>query len=160
VVSPEILAAIDALQVAYVRALDRFDMAAWLGCFEDGAGSYVCTTRENDEQDLPLALMMDDSPARLIDRTRFIDEVWAGTFEEYTTRHFIQRLDCAATAPGRYRVESNFMVVYTTDQRNSEILCAGLYVDDIIVTGTDARFTSKRAVLDTITTPRYLVYPV
>lgn len=158
--SPEILTAIDALQIAYVRALDRFDMVAWLGCFEDGAGSYVCTTRENDEQDLPLALMMDDSPARLVDRTRFIDEVWAGTFEEYTTRHFIQRLDCAETAPGHFRVESNFMVAYTTDRRNSEILCAGLYLDDIVVNGAGARFTSKRAVLDTITTPRYLVYPV
>ena len=159
-IHPDVLGAIDALQVAYARALDRFDMAAWLGCFADGAGSYVCTTRENEDHELPLALMMDDSPERLADRARFIDEVWAGTFEEYTTRHFVQRLDCAATAPGRYAVESNFMVAYTTDRRNSEILCAGLYVDDIAINAAGARFASKKAVLDTVTTPRYLVYPV
>ena len=159
-VSPEILAGIDALQLAYVRALDRFDMPAWLGCFEDGAGSYICTTRENEEQDLPLALMMDDSRARLADRARFIDEVWMGTFEEYATRHFVQRLDCAETAPGRYTVESNFMVAYTTDRRNSEILCAGIFLDEIVIEGAGARFASKKAVLDTVTTPRYLVYPV
>ena len=99
-VSPEILASIDALQVAYARALDRFDMPAWLDCFEDDAGSYICTTRENEEQDLPLALMMDDNRVRLGDRARFINEVWSGTFEEYTTRHFVQRLDCIETAPG------------------------------------------------------------
>ena len=159
-VSHDIIVAIDALQVAYARSLDRFDMAAWLRCFEDDAGSYVCTIRENEEQDLPLALMMDDSPARLADRARFIDEVWAGTFEEYATRHFIQRLDCIETAPDRYMVESNFMVAYTTARRNSEILCAGLYLDDIAINAVGARFSSKKAVLDTITTPRYLVYPV
>lgn len=159
-VSPEILASIDALQVAYARALDRFDMPAWLDCFEDDAGSYICTTRENEEQDLPLALMMDDNRVRLGDRARFINEVWSGTFEEYTTRHFVQRLDCIETAPGRYTVESNFMVAYTTDRRNSEILCAGLYLDEIAINGVGARFASKKAVLDTVTTPRYLVYPV
>ncbi len=159
-VSAEILAGIDALQLAYARALDRFDMPAWLGCFEDGAGSYICTTRENEEQGLALALMMDDSRQRLADRVRFIDEVWAGTFEEYTTRHFVQRLDCAATAPGRFTVESNFMVAYTTDRRNSEILCAGIFLDEIVVEGVGARFASKKAILDTVTTPRYLVYPV
>ena len=142
-VSPDIIVAIDALQVAYARSLDRFDMASWLRCFEDGAGSYVCTIRENEEQDLPLALMMDDSPARLADRARFIDEVWAGTFEEYATRHFIQRLDCIETAPGRYTVESNFMVAYTTARRNSEILCAGLYLDDVAINAVGARFSSK-----------------
>ena len=52
------------------------------------------------------------------------------------------------------------MVAYTTDRRNSEILCAGLYVDDIAINGAGARFASKKAVLDTVTTPRYLVYPV
>ncbi len=159
-VEPEILAGIDVLQLAHARALDRFDMRGWLDCFEDNAGSYICTTRENEEQDLPLALMMDDSRARLADRVRFIDEVWAGTFEEYTTRHFVQRLDCVETAPGRYRVESNFMVAYTTDRRNSEILCAGLYTDEIALNGAGAHFVSKKAVLDTVTTPRYLVYPV
>ena len=57
-------------------------------------------------------------------------------------------------------VESNFMVAYTTARRNSEILCAGLYLDDVAINAVGARFTSKKAVLDTITTPRYLVYPV
>lgn len=159
-VSTDILASIDALQLNYLRALDRFDMEAWLDCFEAGAGSYVCTTRENVEQNLPLALMMDDCRARLHDRVRFITEVWSGTFEEYSTRHFVQRLDCAGNGPGRYAVESNFMVAYTSDRRHSEILAAGVYLDVVSVNSAGALFESKKAILDTVTTPRYLVYPV
>jgi 3-phenylpropionate/cinnamic acid dioxygenase small subunit len=154
------LATIDALQLKYLRALDGFDMTAWLDCFVSDAGSYVCTTRENEEQNLPLALMMDDCRERLRDRVKFITEVWSGTFEEYTTRHFVQRLDCAETEPGLYAVESNFMVAYTSGRRNSEILAAGVYLDEVAVDNGSTRFLSKKAVLDTITTPRYLVYPV
>ena len=159
-VSADILARIDALQLRYARALDRFDMAAWLDCFPPDAGSYVCTTRENEEQALALALMMDDSHDRLRDRVTFIDEVWAGTFEEYATRHFVQRLDCAETGSGRYTVESNFMVAYTSGRRHSEILVVGLYMDEVTLEPQGAWFSSKKAILDTVTTPRYLVYPV
>lgn len=159
-VSAEILASVDALQQRYACALDRFDMAGWLDCFAPAAGSYVCTTRENEEQNLPLALMMDDCRDRLQDRVKFITEVWAGTFEEYATRHFVQRLDCAENGSGRYVVESNFMVAYTSDRRHSEILVAGLYVDEVAVGADGAWFDSKKAIMDTVTTPRYLVYPV
>jgi anthranilate 1,2-dioxygenase small subunit len=154
------LARIDALQLRYIAALDRFDLEAWLGCFAAETKGYVCTTRENEEQGLPLAIMMDDSRERLMDRIKFIDRVWAGTFEPYTTRHFVQRLDCRETAPGRYAVTSNVLVAYTSARRHSEILAAGAYDDTVEVAGGDALFVAKRAILDTVTTPRYLVYPV
>lgn len=158
--SPDPTARIDALQLRYLRALDRFDMDGWLDCFVAEAGSYVCTTRENEEQNLPLALMMDDCRARLNDRAKFVTEVWSGTFEEYTTRHFVQRLDYTETEPDHYAVESNFMVAYTSDRRHSEILTAGVYLDEVAIDAEGARFRSKKAILDTVTTPRYLVYPV
>lgn len=156
---PRALERVDALQTDYVRALDRRDWAAWLDCFAD-PGSYVCIARENEDQGLPLPLMMDDCTARLRDRVKFITEVWAGTFEEYTTRHFVQRLEAKEISPGRYRVESNVLVAYTTPRGQSEILCAGAYDDEVVVAGGRVRFAAKRAVLDTVVTPRYLVYPV
>ncbi len=156
----EILAAVDALQVKYVRALDHRDMQAWLDCFaKDGTG-YTCIALENEQQNLPLALMMDDSRERLMDRVKFITEVWSGTFEDYSTRHFVQRLDCVAAGSAIYAVESNFMVAYTTASRHSEILVSGSYEDKVVIGPEGARFGSKKAVLDTTTTPRYLVYPV
>ena len=35
-----------------------------------------------------------------------------------------------------------------------------VYEDEIVITGDDAKFKSKRAVIDTLVTPRYIVYPV
>lgn len=155
-----IIEAIDALQVAYIRALDTKDMAGWLACFSPEASHYECITAESDEQGLTLPIMLDDSYARLKDRITYINEVWAGTFTDYATRHFIQRTTLQALSDGIYRAETNVMVAYTTDRRTSEILAAGRYEDEIAIAGGNALFRKKRAVLDTVTTPRYLVYPI
>ena len=151
---------IDALQTRYVCALDGRDLAAWLDCFAPTEASYICLPSEGESQGLPLAIMMDDTPARLRDRARFINSVWAGTFEDYATRHFVQRLRHARQSSGRYAVDSNFMVLYTSARGHSEILVSGSYKDEIDVSSGGAAFVSKRAVLDTVAMPRYLVYPV
>jgi len=95
----------------------------------------------------------------LQDRVTFVTEVWAGTFEGYQARHFVQRLRCAAQEDGSYRVESNFSVLYTPEQGQTEILVSGRYLDRIIIDG-EARFGEKRAIMDTNVAPRYIVYPV
>ena len=154
-----ILSQVDALQMNYLAALDRHDLNAWLDCFADEA-SYICITRENSDAGLPVALMLDDCRARLKDRVKFVNEVWSGTFEDYTTRHFVQRFACTQIEAGRFNVLSNFMVSYTNRRGGSDILVTGVYEDDVSLGGTGGRFKSKRAVLDTVTTPRYLVYPV
>ena len=155
----ETLSLVDALQVQYVRALDRKDMPGWAACFAD-PGSYVCMSREGVEQGLPIALMMDDNLARIADRVKYVTDVWVGTFEDYVCRHFVQRVECSAAASGLIAVESNFMVAYTSARGTSEMLVAGVYRDEVVVEGGVARFRSKTAVLDTVATPRYLVYPV
>jgi len=158
---PELLALADALQIRYAAALDNRDMARWLGCF-DSEASYICTHRESDEQGLQLALMMDDCAERLRDRVKFITEVWAGTFEDYWTRHFIQRLEYRIRDDGIIEVTSNFSVFYTTADGRSSVLAVGRYEDEVIARDNDdgAKFRSRRAIIDTSTLPRYLVYPL
>jgi hypothetical protein len=51
-------------------------------------------------------------------------------------------------------------VSYTNRRGGSEILVTGVYEDAVELNGSGALFRAKRAVLDTVTTPRYLVYPV
>ncbi|MEA2937437.1 MAG: anthranilate 1,2-dioxygenase small subunit [Alphaproteobacteria bacterium] len=150
---------VDALQMKYLAALDRRDLDAWLACFADEA-SYTCITRENSDANLPVALMLDDCRARLKDRVKFVNEVWSGTFEDYATRHFIQRFECTQAEDGGLSVLSNFMVSYTNRRGGSDILVTGVYEDAIGLRHEGACFRAKRAVLDTVTTPRYLVYPV
>ena len=135
-------------------------MHAWLDCFDQQEGSYICIPRENEDDALPLALMMDDCYTRLRDRVNYVTDVWKGTFEDYHTRHFVQRLKFAPDGSSQYSAESNFSVMYTTVQGTSAVLVVGTYVDRIVVRNGIAHFISKRAILDTTVTPRYLVYPV
>lgn len=158
-IDPAVLLQIDALQMKYLAALDRRDLDAWLACFAEEA-SYTCITRENSDANLPVALMLDDCRARLKDRVKFVNEVWSGTFEDYATRHFVQRFECTQAEDGGLSVLSNFMVSYTNRRGGSDILVTGIYEDEIDLSGKEAYFTAKRAIMDTVTTPRYLVYPV
>lgn len=153
------LARLDALQLRYARALDNQDMLGWQSCFASEA-SYICKSRENVAQSLPIALMMDDSRARIEDRTKAVDQVWAGTFEDYQTRHLVQRASHAAISAERYAMESNFIVTYTTSRGDTQVLAAGVYVDEVLFEGDEAKFLSRLAVLDADATPRYLVYPI
>jgi 3-phenylpropionate/cinnamic acid dioxygenase small subunit len=147
------------LQSRYIRALARNDMSAWADCFDD-PGSYVCMVRENEEQGLPIALMMDDSRGRILDRVKYVTEVWHGTFEDYSSRHIVQPIDWSVAASGAITAESNLIVAYTTTRGRSEMLATGSYLDEIVIGPAGAHFRSKKVVLDTTITPRYLVYPI
>lgn len=158
----EAIHAIDDLQRRYVDALDSKNMPAWLACFaEVPEASYICTSLENVERNLSIALMLDDCRARLQDRVTYITEIWKGTFQDYRTRHFIQRLQAKRLPDGVVDLRSNVTVMYTPeDTGRSEVLAAGTYADRIRIVDGVALFLSKTAVLDTRVLPRYLVYPL
>jgi len=149
---------ITALQERYVRALDRKDMQAWLACFSP-RGGYVCTTAENDREGFPVGIMLDETHPRLMDRVKFIEKVWAGTFEDYSTRHFIQRVG-GQERDDVVEVETNFMVSYSPEGGLSQILATGVYRDEVELYPDHALFRRKVAVIDSSVTPRYLVYPI
>ena len=156
------LADLDRLQAAYIHALDSQDMARWLSLFsEDPASSYICTTREHVKNSLPLALMLDDCHARLEDRVTYITKIWAGTFQNYQTRHLTQRLHTTRIADDLLEMTTSF-VVYSTAEENgvAEILTTGEYQDVVRIEAGGYRFAHKKAILDTSVLPRYIVYPI
>ena len=160
-VDEKILRAVDELQVRYIDALDRRDMDGWLAAFDEKDASYILQTAESEEARLPLALILDDNRARLEDRVSFITRVWAGTYQEYRTRHFIQRLDCRPAKAGLYAVRTNFMVAFTRlDLTRTELLATGVYHDLVAVEGGTARFRAKKALTDASALPHYVVYPL
>jgi 3-phenylpropionate/cinnamic acid dioxygenase small subunit len=150
---------VNELQLKYAFAIDRKDMSGWLACFAED-GSYLCQTRENFQDGLPVGYMWDDRYARLQDRVKTINEVWAGTAEDYQPRHLLQCLSIADAGSGLIDAVSNFVVFYTTNRGDSQILTTGEYHDRVRITGDQASFVSKKAILDQITVPRYLVYPI
>ena len=150
---------VDELQVRYAFALDRKDMNGWLGCFAQD-GSYLCQTRENFQDKLPIGYMWDDRHERLRDRVKTITEVWAGTAEDYQARHLVQCMSVSDAGDGIVEALSNFVVFYTTNRGDSRILATGEYHDRVRLGDGLSTFVSKRAILDQVTVPRYLVYPI
>lgn len=143
----------------YTFALDRKDMQGWLDCFAQD-GTYLCQTRENHQDNLPIGFMWDDCHERLRDRVKTITQVWAGTAEDYQPRHLVQCVDVREAGDGLYDAVSNFVVFYTTNRGDSQILATGEYLDRIRISGGQGSFVARKAILDQVTVPRYLVYPI
>ncbi len=156
----EIQARVDNLQNRYMLALDNKDLQAWIATFADrDDASYTCISAENEANGWPIALMLDDCRARLQDRITFVTQIWKGTFQDYRTRHFTQRMSCEQESGNTFRVRSNFVIDYSFDPHPTKVLAAGVYEDLVVIEGEEARFLSKRAVYDTTVLPQYIVYP-
>jgi salicylate 5-hydroxylase small subunit len=156
-------AALDALLLADASALDDKDMQGWLGNYaEEDAASYYCRSAENTENDLALGFMYDDCRARLEDRVTFVNDIWAGTFQDYRTRHFVQRMRYERKDAGTVEMRSNFSVFMTPEDSGvTQVLAAGQYLDTVRVgKNGDLKLLLRRAELDTSVLPRYLVYPI
>lgn len=160
--SLEELGRLDDLQAAYSEALDLKRMRDWLATFEeDDRASYICTSRDSHERGLQVAMMLDDCRDRLIDRCTFIDDIWAGTFQDYRTRHFAQRVRAARGDDGLIVMRTHFSVAFTPDDTGiSALLATGTYEDVITFAGNQPLFVSRLALTDNAVLPRYLVYPV
>lgn len=155
----DVLARVDALQNRYICALDAKDITAWADCFSQrDDASYICRSAENEAHGWPIALMFDDCRARIEDRITFITKIWVGTFQDYRTRHFVQRVACDRDGQ-TWRVRSHFTIEYTFEPNRTQTLAAGVYEDVVEFVGDEARFVSKKALYDTTVLPQYIVYP-
>lgn len=156
-------AALDRLFLADADALDSKDMKRWLSNYaEEEEASYYCRSAENTEHGLELGFMFDDRRARLEDRVTYVTEIWAGTFQDYRTRHFVQRLSHERIDEKTIAARSNFVVFMTPEDTGmTTVLAAGRYLDAVrFEDGGDAKLLARRAELDTSVLPRYLVYPL
>lgn len=159
-VTQEILTQVDELQNRYIAALDNKDMKGWAATFADTSdASYICRSAENEAHGWPIALMLDDCRARIKDRITFVTQVWKGTFQDYRTRHFTQRLSCEQESENTFRVRTNFSIEYTHDPHESRTLATGVYEDIVVIEADAPRFLAKRAIYDTTVLPQYIVYP-
>lgn len=156
------LAAIEELNARYIEALDSQDMQAWLATFmQEPAASYICTTAESEQAGLRIAIILDDCYARLQDRVTFVTRIWAGTYQEYRTRHFVQRTFWRQSGPGAYELRSNFNIAYThSDTKLTDTFIAGRYVDRVRIADNRAWLLQRKAVVDGSMLPRYVTYPL
>ncbi len=152
------VAAVDKLFARYAAVLDAGKVAAWAELFDEDS-SYAVYCAADDERGLPLAYMLDDCLARIMDRVKFVDEVWRGTVEPYRTRHIFQRTELESVGEETLRAESNVLVAYTGKNDVSGLLCSGRTEDIIRIRDGEALFKERKILLDG-TPSRYLVYPI
>jgi len=151
---------IDELQARYIVALDTRKMTDWANTFAAEA-SYICKTLESEEAGWPMALIMDDCRGRIEDRVKFVEKIWAGTFQDYQTRHMVQRIECTSAGKDQYRVRSHFTIMFTrSDTGVTSVLASGVYDDLIDVQGQQALFRERKVVTDAPLLPHYIVYPL
>jgi 3-phenylpropionate/cinnamic acid dioxygenase small subunit len=161
-VDANILALVDDLQIRYITALDDRDMQAWLETFLDvPEAKYICTNVETKKAGHRTAMMLDDCYARIQDRVTFITKVWAGTYQDYQTRHVVQRLAISADSDNRFQARSSFLCSYTPEETgHTSLLASGIYEDTIVVGASGAKFLSRTAIMDANVLSHYLVYPI
>ncbi|PZR46751.1 aromatic-ring-hydroxylating dioxygenase subunit beta [Paraburkholderia fungorum] len=160
VVKREVIESVEALNRAYVDALDRAELKNWVACFSGVPdAAYYCISAESVRRGLAVPLMCDDCRARIDDRVTFIEKVWAGTYEPYRTRHFTQLIDISHTDDQHYRSVFHFSIYVSAEGAGTEILTSGRYEDLIVVDETSALFHERRAIYDADVLPRYIVYP-
>lgn len=161
-IATELLSRVDELQTRYITALDEKSMEQWLATFSTRAdASYILTTAESVAAGRQIALIMDDTRSRLEDRVSLVTRVWEGIFQDYQTRHFVQRTSLRSTAADVVEVRTNFSAFFTPiDTGRTEVLAAGIYLDRVVIEGDRALFLSKTAILDSALLARYVVYPL
>lgn len=150
--------ALDEALARYASVVDGQEWHRWPELFSEDC-SYAVYSLDNVERGLPLAYMLDDNRARILDRVKFVTEVWAGTVEPYRTRHVIQRTETEALDDRTYRVRATMVVTYTEFDGVPGVLASGYYEDRIRLTDDGALFVEKNVYLDGMPA-RYFIYPL
>ena len=130
----------------YASHVDHGRLDEWAALFAEES-RYEVRTRENVEAGNPIALVLDDSKDRILDRITVIRKFWRGHHDEQYVRHLWSALriedydDCHVTAT------SNVVVHGCRSSGRPFVLAMGEATDDIEL-GPELRFRSRVVVLD------------
>lgn len=139
------LAEARSLLATYTYVLDEGPLADWPALFTENC-LYRITTRQNEERNMPLSIMLCDNHAMLYDRVEAVEK--ANIFEPHYYRHVLSDSRLLRTTPDSIWVETSFMCVRTMLDGRMTLFAAGKYVDEIVAAADRCLFRSKTIVLD------------
>jgi anthranilate 1,2-dioxygenase small subunit len=134
-----------ALLAAYTYVLDEGPLSDWPTFFTESC-LYRITTRQNEERNMPLSIMLCDNHAMLYDRVEAVEK--ANIFEPHYYRHVLSDSRMLRATAGSIWLETSFICVRTMLDGRMRLFAAGKYVDEIVVEGDRRLFRSKTVVLD------------
>jgi anthranilate 1,2-dioxygenase small subunit len=133
------------LLAAYTYVLDEGPLTDWPTFFTE-ACLYRITTRQNEERNMPLSIMLCDNHAMLYDRVEAVEK--ANIFEPHYYRHVLSDSRPLRSTADSLWMETSFICVRTMLDGRMSLFAAGKYVDEIVMDGDRWLFRSKTVVLD------------
>src|SRR5438874_5906754 len=94
------------LLAAYTYALDEGPLKDWPAFFTEPC-LYRITTRQNEERDMPLSIMLCDNQAMLYDRVEAVEK--ANIFEPHYYRHVLSDSRLLRSSAAAILMETSFI---------------------------------------------------
>jgi anthranilate 1,2-dioxygenase small subunit len=129
----------------YTYVLDEGPLADWPAFFTESC-LYRITTRQNEEHNMPLSIMLCDNHAMLYDRVEAVEK--ANIFEPHYYRHVLSDSRLLRATADSIVMETSFICVRTMLDGRMCLFAAGKYVDEIVIEGDRRLFRAKTVVLD------------
>jgi anthranilate 1,2-dioxygenase small subunit len=148
---------VNMLQNQYISNLDNDRLEAWPTLFTEDC-LYEIVPKENADMGLPIGVIYCTNQKML--RDRVVSLRHANIFEEHTYRHMTSGLIITSEQDGVIETESNYVVVQTRSNGESDVYQAGKYYDRIVRTPDGLRYRSKRVVYDTSRVQTLLATPI
>jgi anthranilate 1,2-dioxygenase small subunit len=145
------------LQDQYINNLDNDRLEAWPTLFTEDC-LYEIIPKENADMGLPIGIIYCDNQKMLRDRVVSLRN--ANIFEEHSYRHMTSGLCVVAEKDGVIETESNYVVIQTRTDGESNVYQAGKYYDKVVRTDAGLRYQSKRVIYDTSRVQTLLATPI
>src|SRR5262245_24240919 len=133
------------LLAAYTYVLDEGPLTDWPALFTETC-LYRITTRQNEERNMPLSIMLCDNHAMLYDRVEAVEK--ANIFEPHYYRHVLSDSRVLSSQDDSLVLETSFICVRSMLDGRMDLFTAGKYVDHMVKQDGRCLFTSKTVVLD------------
>lgn len=145
------------LQDQYINTLDNDRLEIWPTLFTEDC-LYEIVPKENADMGLPIGVIFCDNQKMLRDRVVSLRN--ANIFEEHSYRHMTSGLCVVAQRDGVIETESNYVVIQTRTNGESNVFQAGKYCDKVVRTAEGLRYQSKRVIYDTSRVQTLLATPI
>ncbi|WP_156393306.1 anthranilate 1,2-dioxygenase small subunit AndAd [Burkholderia sp. Leaf177] len=145
------------LQDQYINTLDNDRLEMWPALFTEDC-LYEIVPKENADMGLPIGIIFCNNQKMLRDRVVSLRN--ANIFEEHSYRHMTSGLCVIGQQDGVIETESNYVVVQTRTNGESNVYQAGKYYDKVVRTVDGLRYRSKRVIYDTSRVQTLLATPI
>ena len=155
-VSPPDRLVLEDFLIAYAHCIDDDELERWPEFFAED-GTYQIISREGHDQGHRIGVMLCRGRGMMRDRVRAMRQANISEPQRYT--HILSR-PAFAVAEDAIRVRTNFHVIRTMEDGQSDTFATGTYLDEIDMTTEGPQLRVRKVVLDSRRIDTLLVVPL